>query len=144
MKQPFDLHDYSDIIDLPHKISPNRRRMTNVERGAQFSPFAALTGYEDAIRETGRLTDSRIELDEGGKELVNEQIKLVLEHACESPCVTVTWFQPDQWKEGGAYITLTGNVRRVDEYRRRIELSDGHEIPIEEICHLVCHQSGLT
>ena len=131
---------YGDIIHLSRPESGRYARMSMVDRGAQFSPFAALTGYEDAIRETGRLTDSRIELDEGGKELVNDQIKLVLEHARESPCVTVTWFQPDQWKEGGAYITLTGNVRRVDEYRRRIELSDGHEIPIEEICHLVCHQ----
>ena len=135
-----ETHDYDDIINLPHHQSRRHAHMALSGRAAQFMPFAALTGYDAAIRETERLTDQRVELDEGGKALVDEQLRLVAEHLEEMPCITVTWFRPDQWKEGGAYITVTGNVKRVDEYRRLLMLTDGQEIPIDEICHMVCHQ----
>ena len=140
MKDQNQKNPYADIIHLSRPESGRYAKMSMVDRGAQFSPFAALTGYDAAIRETERLTDQRVELDEGGKALVDEQLRLVAEHLEEMPCITVTWFRPDQWKAGGAYITVTGNVKRVDEYRRLLMLTDGQEIPIDEICHMVCHQ----
>ena len=95
---------YKDIIDLPHHQSKKRQRMSMIDRAAQFSPFAALTGHNDAIIETARLTDRQIELDEGTKSIINEKIQMISDYLSEKPTVTITHFEPDIKKDGGAYI----------------------------------------
>ena len=107
--------------------------MTNYDRAAQFSPFAALTGFEAAIAETGRLTDARIELDEGGKDLLEEQMQSLLEVLPSRPKASILWFCRDQRKAGGSYITTTGYVKKVDAYSRQLLLTDGQIIPLDEI-----------
>ena len=124
---------YKDIIDLPHHQSLRRPRMAMIDRAAQFSPFAALTGHNDAIIETARLTDRKIELDEGTKSIINEKIQMILDFLFEKPTVTFTHFEPDIKKEGGTYLNTTGTVKRIDEFKREIILTDGRIILIEHI-----------
>ena len=124
---------YKDIIDLPHHQSLRRPRMAMIDRAAQFSPFAALTGHNDAIRETARLTDRKIELDEGTKSIINEKIQMISDFLFEKPTVTFTHFEPDIKKEGGTYLNTTGTVKRIDEFKREIILTDGRIILIEHI-----------
>ena len=96
---------YNDIIDLPHHISTTRPRMSMLDRAAQFSPFAALTGYDAAIKETGRLTGQRIELTEECRAVLDRKQQVLLENLAEHPEVSVTYFVPDERKSGGAYVT---------------------------------------
>ncbi|MCD8005221.1 MAG: hypothetical protein LUE91_06155, partial [Oscillospiraceae bacterium] len=96
-------HDYSDIINLPHHVSATRPHMSMHDRAAQFSPFAALTGYDAAVKETARLTDQRAELDDDMKEKLSERINLLQENLAAAPAVEITYFIPDERKEGGAY-----------------------------------------
>ena len=124
---------YKDIIDLPHHQSLRRPRMAMIDRAAQFSPFAALTGHNDAIIETARLTDRKIELDEGTKSIINEKIQMISDFLFEKPTVTLTHFEPDIKKEGGTYLNTTGTVKRIDEFKREIILTDGRIILIEHI-----------
>ena len=127
-----ETHNYDDII---HLSRPKSRRiaMSNYDRAAQFSPFAALTGFEAAIEETGRLTDDRIELDEGGRQLLDEQMRAVLEVLPQQPKVEITWFSYDERKAGGTYIRTTGHVKKVDQYHGKIILTDGQTIPLGEV-----------
>ena len=129
-------HRYNDIIDLPHHVSTTRPRMSMIDRAAQFSPFAALTGYDAAIRETGRLTDERIELSEESRAALDRKQQILLDNLADHPEVSVTYFVPDERKSGGAYVTVTGRVRRIDEYRRRLLLMDGRNISLDEISDL--------
>lgn len=131
-------HKYDDIIHLPHHVSPKRSRMTNYDRAAQFSPFAALTGYDGVIQETSRLTDTRIELDEGGKALLDEKLQLIREHIAHQPRVTLTCFRPDERKCGGAYVHVTGHVKKLDEYRNAVIFSEGNVIPIGQVYGIEC------
>ena len=108
-------HRYDDIINLPHHVSAVRKRMSMHDRAAQFSPFAALTGYDDAIDETARLTDKQFELSEDERNRLDEQLRLIADRIEEQPELEVTYFQPDELKEGGAYLTTRGCVRRIDE-----------------------------
>ena len=124
---------YNDIIDLPHHTSPTRPRMPMENRAAQFSPFQALSGYGAAIKETARLTDERIDLDEDSKMLLNEKIRIIAERFSEQPRVAITYFQPDKRKTGGAYISATGQIKRIDEYQRTVILTDRTAIPIDQI-----------
>ena len=126
-------HKYDDILYLPHPVSRRRSRMSNYDRAAQFSPFAALTGFDATIEEAGRLTDRRIELDEAEKELLNEKLQEILEHIDAQPQVTITHFVYDQRKAGGAYISTTGRVKKIDTYSRAILFTDGTAIPVSEI-----------
>lgn len=128
-----DPHCYDDIIDLPHHQSATRPHMPAIDRAAQFSPFAALTGYEAVITETARLTDQRIELDEDAKAAIAQKLQLVMERIRERPEITVTWFQPDEKKDGGAYVTATGAIKRIDEYERAILMADGTRISIDSV-----------
>lgn len=132
-------HKYDDIIHLPHHVSPKRTRMSGYDRAAQFSPFAALTGYDGVIAETARMTDSRIELDEGGKELLNEKLLLILERIQAQPQVTLLCYRPDQRKLGGAYVTVSGRVKKIDSYTQSVLLTDGNAIPIERIYGIELH-----
>ena len=99
--------NYEDIINLPHHISSKRPQMSMLDRAAQFSPFAALTGYDDAIHETGRLTDEKIDLSEEEKEALDRKQQILMERLCDHPALTVTYFVPDPKKSGGAYVTKT-------------------------------------
>ena len=126
-------HSYDDIIDLPHHVSKTRPHMSNYDRAAQFSPFAALTGYDAAIRETERLTDDKIELDEDEKMVLDAKMQILLEHLQEKPLITVTYFCPDEQKSGGTYITVEGLVKRIDCQQRVLVMEDGIQIAVEQI-----------
>ena len=133
----FESHEYDDIINLPHHKSQKHPHMDLYDRAAQFSPFAALTGFDAAIAETGRLTDRRIELDEGGKALLDEQMKAILDCIETQPEVQLVWFRYDERKAGGTYVTTTGNVKKIDTYTQRLLLTDGRTIPLGEIFSVV-------
>ena len=124
---------YDDILHLPHPTSAKHPRMPISERAAIFSPFAALTGHGDAIRETARLTEQKIELDEDTKAELDRRQAVLLEHIAEQPEVTVTWFQPDERKDGGAYITITGRLKKIDQVERALFLLDGSKIPLDDV-----------
>ena len=124
---------YADIIHLPHHRSLTRPPMSNYDRAAQFSPFAALTGYDAAVAETARLTDSRIELTEDEKQLLDEKLHLLLDMADHPPTVRITRFIPDERKAGGSYETVTCRVASVDTYEGCVVLTDKRRIPIADI-----------
>lgn len=124
---------YDDIINLPHHVSDKRPQMSMQDRAAQFSPFAALTGYDGEIKEAARLTDSKIELDEYEKQEVDEMIQLILRHIGEEFEVIITYFLPDERKAGGSYVDVTGIVKKLDEYERLLVMRDGIKIPIDDI-----------
>lgn len=129
-------HRYDDMINLPHHISIVHPQMPVSERAAQFSPFAALTGYDDAVKETGRLTDTKIELDEDAKEILDEKLRMIQEQIEERLMAEITYFQPDDKKEGGAYITASGNIKKIDEYKKAVIMENGTEICIEKIINI--------
>lgn len=135
MSDTYD-HQYDDIIDLPHHVSATRPQMSMINRAAQFSPFAALTGYEAVIKETGRLTDHRIELSEDSRADLDRRQLLLSDSLSNHPKVSVTYFVPDERKAGGAYITVTGNVKKLDGFQRIMVLTNGTIIPIDEIVEL--------
>lgn len=124
---------YDDIIYLPRPVSAAHPPMPAAERAAQFSPFAALNGFEDAIRERGRLTDSRAELSEDAKALLDEKIKRLTQPGEEPAEAAVTCFRPDERKTGGAYTTVTGRVKRVDAYEGVLIMQSGERIPLNDI-----------
>lgn len=132
---------YEDIINLPHHISKTRPPMDISDRAAQFSPFAALTGYDTAIEETGRLTDSFIELDENKKVELNEKLQFVFEHLKEEITLTITYFRPDIRKSGGSYIKIVGVIKKIDEFEQCIILTDGTKIPMKYIYELEMKES---
>lgn len=124
--------NYDDIINLPHHVSVTHPRMSMIDRAAQFSPFAALTGHGAAIDETARLTDKKLELDESKKAAINEKLQVV--SCCDdSSDIEVTYFVPDRKKDGGAYVALVGRVKKIDSVNREITMADGKIIPIENI-----------
>ena len=128
--------NYDDIIDLPHHVSETHPPMSRADRAAQFSPFAALTGYDAAVRESARVTEQRIELDEGVKAELNARLNCILEHLSEHPQVSITYFMPDEKKSGGAYRTVTGAVRKLDSFAKTLTLVDGTVVPMEEMIHV--------
>ncbi len=127
---------YKDIINLPHHKSMKRPHMSMHDRAAQFSPFAALTGHNEAIKETERLTDKKIELDETTKTILNEKFSFIIEHIYEQPEISVTYFMPDLLKTGGTYIEFTGNVKKYDYLNRILYFTDNTEIRIDEISEI--------
>ena len=127
------MEKYEDIINLPHHVSATRPQMSMIDRAAQFSPFAALTGYDEAVKETARLTDARIELDDGTKIILSDKLQMAMEMADQEPIITVTYFVPDQNKAGGAYVDSTGIIKRIDEYERKVIFVDKTSIPIDDI-----------
>lgn len=128
-----EVHRYDDIIHLPHHTSATHPPMPVADRAAQFSPFAALTGHEAAIKETARLTCERAELDEYAKAALDHKLRIVQARLAEQPEITVTCFQPDSQKTGGNYITVTGKVKKIDVYRHILFMTDGLRIPVEDI-----------
>ncbi len=127
---------YEDILYLPHPVSAAHPPMPAEERAAQFSPFAALTGYEDAIEETERMTQERLELTEDEKAALDEKLRALLADAGRCPQVEITLFLPDTRKAGGAYATYTGSIKKVDMTERLIHLEDGRTVPMDEIVEI--------
>lgn len=124
---------YDDIIYLPHPTSKKHPRMSQMARAAQFAPFSALTGYEDAVKETARLTDQKMELDEYEKAELDQQLWMLQEHLEEQSEITFTYFVPDEKKSGGAYVDVVGVVKKIDTFRHEVILADGTRIPAEDI-----------
>ena len=127
---------YDDIINLPHPTSQRHPRMPIRDRAAIFSPFAALSGHGAAIAETARLTERRMELDEDTRAELDRRQAILLEHIDEQPEITITWFQPDEKKDGGAYLTTTGRLKKFRELERILLLTDGTEIPLQDVVSL--------
>lgn len=123
--------DYSDIINLPHHVSTRHRPMSMLARAAQFAPFAALTGHNDAISESGRLTENFEQLDENQKEKLDIKFKAILQHPNQN--ITVTYFKNDSRKNGGNYHTHNGVIKKIDDINRQIILVDGTIIPTDNI-----------
>ena len=127
---------YDEIMELPHHVSKTRPQMPLSDRAAQFAPFAALTGYDSAIKETGRLTNERIELDEEALTALDRKYQLLMDALDDKPEVTIIYFQPDERKAGGQYVSATGTVKKVDTFGRRILLQDGTRIPLDSVYDL--------
>lgn len=127
------MNNYENIIDLPHHTSDKHPRMSRENRAAQFSPFAALTGYNAEINETARLTDEKLELSEDRINDINTKLQIIMDNIDEYPEVTVEYFVTDEKKSGGAYIKITGNIRRIDEHERILIMKDCRTIPIDDI-----------
>lgn len=127
---------YEDMLHLPHHVSRTHPRMPANDRAVQFAPFAALTGYDAAVRETARLTTEKIALDENVKAMLDRKLRLLLERLPEQPQISVTYFQPDERKAGGAYLTFTGAVRRIDVYDGALVMANGKRIPVDDILEI--------
>lgn len=121
---------YDDIIDLPHHVSVNHKPMPIENRAAQFAPFAALTGHDEAIAETARQTGERIELSADEQQALNGRLKYALEHIAERPMLSIEVFYPDARKAGGSYAVITGRLAKFNENDRTLTLTDGREIEL--------------
>lgn len=117
-----DINKYDDIINLEHHVSKVHKQMSLENRSAQFAPFAALTGYEDEVKETARITEDRIELDEEQKIIINEKLNIIESQIATNPEISITYFVPDTKKEGGSYQTKTEKVKKIDNYNNEIIL----------------------
>ncbi|MBR2888727.1 MAG: hypothetical protein IKC09_00455 [Oscillospiraceae bacterium] len=135
---------YDDLLYLPHPEPKNRARMSMLDRAAQFSPFAALTGYEEAIQETGRLTDRRLEPGETRKAELDRCFRALMERLGTGPWIRVTFFRPDPWKDGGAYVTENHRILKVDLYRRMLLAEDGSRISMDDIWELEILEENRT
>lgn len=127
---------YDDMLQLPHHVSASRKPMAMTARAAQFAPFAALSGYDAEVQEAGRLTDRPIEPDEYEKEAMNARLQLLARHFREEWVVSLVFFQPDERKAGGAYVTRTGTVKKLYETERLLTLTDGTVIPLDDLIAL--------
>ncbi len=125
--------EYDDIIGLPHHVSSTRPHMPMLDRAAQFQPFRALTGYEDAVQETARYTDEKVELTEDEKALLDVELQRLSDDIASRPQVTLTCFRPDKKKSGGAYVTTTGRLKKIDDIEGALILASGERIVIEDI-----------
>ncbi len=128
-----DTDNYEDIIDLPHHVSANRPHMSVYDRAAQFSPFAALKGYDDEIDEAARFTEEKIDLDGARAEELNEKLLLLTEQVSARPKIQLTYFRPDGKKSGGEYITKEDCLRKVDVYNRKLLMESGLAVAFDDI-----------
>lgn len=129
-------NQYDDIIHLPHHVSKTRPQMSMQDRAAQFSPFAALTGYDAAIKETGRLTVRKVEMDEEALHILNMKFQILVDSMDVRPEVTFTYFEPDKHKAGGAYVEVTGMVKKIDDFERLIVMQDGTKLLMDDILRI--------
>ena len=128
---------YDDIINLSYPEPKNHQRMSLENRAAQFSPFAALTGHNEAIKETERLTDSKIELEEDAITDINRTLMWIRDNIKSQPEAVITYFVPDYKKTGGKYITTTVNIVKIDEINLSITTADGLTIALHNILDIV-------
>lgn len=153
------MQNYDDMINLPHPTSANHPRMSLYDRAAQFSPFAALTGYDEAVKETARLTEQERELDEDEKERLNRKLRILQQYMAEETArkaaeeeaeemaergtlVEVIYFEPDERKTGGRYVTYTGALKRIDVDGRKLIMEDKTVVPIERIRDIMTEMNG--
>ena len=127
---------YDDIIGLPHHVSSTRPHMPMLDRAAQFQPFRAFTGHEDAVQETARYTDEKVELTEDEKALLDMELQRLSDDIASRPQVTLTCFRPDKRKSGGAYVTTTGRLKKIDDIEGALILVSGERIVIEDIIEI--------
>ena len=127
---------YEDMLELSHPVSKTHPQMARRDRAAQFAPFAALTGYEEAVREAARFTEEKMILDEDSKEQLDWKLRRLQEKVKEKPAITVTYFMKDEKKKGGKYVTVTGVLKKIDSYTHQFVLESGEEIPVEDIVSL--------
>ena len=127
---------YDDLINLPHHVSITRPQMSMMDRAAQFSPFAALTGYHAAIQEAGRLTGEKIKMDEETLSILNMKFHILIDSLDDEPEITFTYFKPDKRKTRGTYVKMTGTVKRVDDFERLIVMQNGKKIPMDDILNI--------
>ena len=135
MKGPYD-----DIINRPHHVSDTRPQMSSINRAAQFSAFSALTGYNSAIKETGRLTTERPEPGESEIALLDMKLRILEDSVADHPEITVTYYKPDEKKAGGAYITTTSELKRIDAVKHTIMLTNGDQISIPDVLDIACER----
>ena len=126
-------HKYDHIKNLPHHVSKKHPQLSRDSYAAQFSPFAALTGYEEIVAETARVTNEKMELDDDTKLRISNRLNVVFDHLDEEPVISITYFQPDKKKAGGEYVTVTGTVKTFDEIDRFILMTDGKKIPADDL-----------
>ncbi len=129
-------HPYADIIDMPHHVSKDRPHLSMHQRAAQFSPFAALVGYEDVIEETRRQTDLKRELDETEKAELDRKLSVIASRLAAKPIVVIEYFVPDKTKAGGEYVFKSGTVVKILQVQKKLVLGDGTEILIEDIADI--------
>ena len=127
---------YEDILYLPHPVSKKHPRMSMIDRAAQFAPFAALTGYDGVIAETARLTDGEMFLDVGAEAELDARLREIRENIHLHPQITLTYFRPDSRKSGGAYVTVSGKVKKIDAYTQTLVLIDNTAIELQKICKI--------
>lgn len=129
---------YEDIVNLPPHISKRHPQPTMMDRAARFAPFAAITGYEEMVLEEARVTEEWVDLTESALERLNKRLIILQEHLSEQPEITITYFEPDQRKSGGAYVTHTGVLKKIDLYEHLLIMMDGKKIRIDSVCELSC------
>lgn len=129
-------NNYEDIIDMPHHTSSKHPRMTIEARSAQFAPFSALTGYNEAVKETARVTEEKIEIDDGLKIVINNKLQIINNNIKDNPKVSITYFIKDKNKEGGKYITIRGTIKKLDSIKELVILEDKTIIPIKDIINI--------
>ena len=134
---------YADIINMPHHVSRKHPQMSLYARSAQFAPFAALTGYGEAVEETERVTDNKCEIDEELKIDLDRKLQWLRENLKDKPKATFTYFIPDKLKDGGSYQTITGILKKIDEYSQKIIFEDDREISIYEIIDIKVNNHKL-
>ena len=134
-----DKHRYDDLLDLPHHQSTEREKMSLHDRAAQFSPFAALTGHEAAIKETARITDEFVEPDADKKQELDEELRMIRMALADNKTakVQMIFFKPDGKKSGGSYETITGNIKKIDEYNGLIVFDDKTTVKIEKVIDIL-------
>ncbi len=138
-----ETHKYDDIIGLPHHVSKSHPRMALSDRAAQFSPFAALTGHEEAIKETERLTEQFRQPDEEANDQMDGCLHAIMEQIAQTPKIEAVYFKPDDRKSGGSYLTCCGRVKKVDLYDRKLVFLDGTQIPLAMLVSLEFCREGI-
>ncbi|MFQ9667673.1 hypothetical protein [Thomasclavelia spiroformis] len=128
-----DIHNYDDIINMPRHISSKHPQMKIIDRAVQFAPFAALTGHKESINEANRITDSKKELDENQKEILNNKLNYILLNLDKLLEIKITYFQADLKKSGGKYVTVLASIKKIDEYNKVLVLNNGKKIKIDDL-----------
>lgn len=129
------MNNYADIINLKRPVS-NHNHLSIESRASQFSPFAALTGYDSEVKETARITDKRIEIDDGLREMLNVKLNYLNDHIRENPNISITYFVKDSKKDGGKYLTKQGTIKRIDTVNEIIKFNDNMVIPMNDMINI--------
>ena len=138
-KKDRDNMKYDDIINLPHHVSIKRKQMSMEARAAQFSPFAALTGYDEELDEVGRITEERqyLDFDEQKRDEMDRILKELEEHSNDHPEIEIKYFVPDKLKDGGEYVQFTGHYKRVDISDMSLHFTEGKKVFLSDIIEIV-------